>query len=1252
MAITSINLGKIKFNWKGAWALGVAYVKDDVVRYSGSSYVVVTGHTSATSWATNSSKFELMAEGTTPTTTQGDLIYRGASSDTRLGIGSSGQVLTVSANGLPVWGESGVNQKIYYVSPSGSNSNSGQSWGTAFATIKYACSQATGPAAVMVASGTYSEQLPIVVPSFVAVIGDSQRTTIVGPASGYEQLTMWKLGDGALLNKMCFIGLTGYVPYAPDPANIELAAIGGVYVALNSAVPIATKSPYVIECTAKSAGGVGALIDGSLHATGNKSMVFHGFTVILDDGVGYWVKDNGKSEIVSCFTYFCHMGYVATGGGKIRALNGNNSYGTYGALASGFNAGESTINGTVYGNMLTWQAGSLVSTFADNDTITGASSGTTGTVVNVQPGTSRIYYKKLTGTGFTAGETVTNGTGASMTIATGGVTGQTGVILVVTGLTAEPKPGGSISITGDTISYVIQSSSGWTNSGSKVVIVLAAEKAAYSTDGTAMKIRYDYSNIRLTGHDFLNIGTGGVASTNYPGVPAQAASQGNEVVELFPGRVFYVSTDQDGNFRVGEYFKVDQATGRATLNASAFDLSGLTSLRLGSIGAQLGELVNEFSSDVTLSGNSNSAIPTERAVKQYFTQISSNNVPSVDNAYSLGTSDKRWSHLYVGPGSITIGSLTITDNAGTLEVKATSGGSAAPTLINAINNGNSSVSVANNSDVTLTANGATSATFSSTGVTIAGTLTVNGTTTTLNSNTLTIDDANIILGSVASITGLSGTITSSATSSVVTGLTTTSGLIPGMALTKTAGTGVFGTSTVITTIDSATQITVTGQSSHTAGGITFNVGGATDTTANGGGITLKGTTDKTFTWLTSASAFTSSEDLNVVSGKGYEINGTSVLTSTTLGSGVTASSLTSFGATPAMTSPAITTSLTTPSTSFNLLNTTATTVNFAGAATTLAIGAGTGTTTVNNDLDLAASKVYKIGTSSVLSKSSLILYGSSTGTVTFQAAATAGSATYTLPTAYPGTAGFALVSDLSGNLSWAAAGAAITSDTSTTVLYPAMSTSNTGNFTAAKINANFTFNGATNKLTVPNIIVGDNTTSTGALVVGSANSYAGGLVLGKPSTYSGYISATDNLYMRAYASGGAGNGNVVVENSSGVAQFTMNSSTGVLTTVGGFVESSSIALKENVNPITGALDAILSLVGVTYDRKDGSKKNEAGLIAEAVDQIIPNIVSKDANGNAEGIYYSKLTAYLVEAIKGLQSQIDPLKEEIKKLKGE
>ena len=115
----------------------------------------------------------------------------------------------------------------------------------------------------------------------------------------------------------------------------------------------------------------------------------------------------------------------------------------------------------------------------------------------------------------------------------------------------------------------------------------------------------------------MDIGCGSKSTTNFPGTPTQAPAPGNEVTENFPGRVFYVSTDQDGNFKVGRYFKVNQATGATTLNASSFDLSGLSSLRLGSIGAQIGESISEFSSDVTLSANSNNKCPTQKATKTY-----------------------------------------------------------------------------------------------------------------------------------------------------------------------------------------------------------------------------------------------------------------------------------------------------------------------------------------------------------------------------------------------------------------------------------------------------------------------------------------------------------------------------------------------------------------------------------------------------------------------------------------------------------
>ena len=107
-------------------------------------------------------------------------------------------------------------------------------------------------------------------------------------------------------------------------------------------------------------------------------------------------------------------------------------------------------------------------------------------------------------------------------------------------------------------------------------------------------------------------------------------------------------------------------------------------------------------------------------------------------------------------------------------------------------------------------------------------------------------------------------------------------------------------------------------------------------------------------------------------------------------------------------------------------------------------------------------------------------------------------------------------------------------------------------------------------------------------------------------------------------------------------KFLVNPSTGVLTSVS-FTESSSIALKENVAPIENALDAIMRLVGVTYDRRDGSKKEEAGLIAEEVDKVLPNLVTKDQDGRPDAIHYTKLTAYLIEAVKSLKAEINGLK---------
>ena len=92
-----------------------------------------------------------------------------------------------------------------------------------------------------------------------------------------------------------------------------------------------------------------------------------------------------------------------------------------------------------------------------------------------------------------------------------------------------------------------------------------------------------------------------------------------------------------------------------------------------------------------------------------------------------------------------------------------------------------------------------------------------------------------------------------------------------------------------TTVDSVTVVVA--DKNITLG----NVDTPTDTTADGGGITIKGATDKTLNWVDSSDSWTSSEHMDLASGKEYKINGASVLSGSALGSGVTSSSLTSVG---------------------------------------------------------------------------------------------------------------------------------------------------------------------------------------------------------------------------------------------------------------------------------------------------------------------------------------------------------------------
>ena len=220
---------------------------------------------------------------------------------------------------------------------------------------------------------------------------------------------------------------------------------------------------------------------------------------------------------------------------------------------------------------------------------------------------------------------------------------QDGAYVAVRRISARPAPGSNLVFAGKDITYKVVSVVSFRGDydGSYTAFLqISPTIKVYDNlaDGTAVTARIRYSQVRLTGHDFLDIGTGSFTETNYPYTPSQAPIQANETVEGNSGRVFYTSTDQDGNFRVGALFTIEQSTGVATLNADAFNLSGLQEISLGNLtlgGASA--RVQEFSTDPFFTQNSDSVIPTQRAIKAYIaSQIGGGGASLIVNSVTAG----------------------------------------------------------------------------------------------------------------------------------------------------------------------------------------------------------------------------------------------------------------------------------------------------------------------------------------------------------------------------------------------------------------------------------------------------------------------------------------------------------------------------------------------------------------------------------------------------------------------------------------
>ncbi len=193
------------------------------------------------------------------------------------------------------------------------------------------------------------------------------------------------------------------------------------------------------------------------------------------------------------------------------------------------------------------------------------------------------------------------------------------------------------------------------------------------------------------------------------------------------------------------------------------------------------------------------------------------------------------------------------------------------------------------------------------------------------------------------------------------------------------------------------------------------------------------------------------------------------------------------------------------------------------------------------------------------------------------------------------------------------------------------------------------------------------------------------LALGGSSTLSGYRAYTNGAHyvagkldvvtnttgvstgitaingdITAYRSGGTSG--VIYLNNSGSkylyydgTNFSLNG--GSLVCSGDITAFSDIRVKKNIELITGALDKVQQIRGVTFERTDGEcadGRRYAGVIAQEVEKVLPEVVSEteaDANGENSGIKnvaYGNMVGLLIEAIKELNAKVDTLSAKLAK----
>jgi hypothetical protein len=462
---------------------------------------------------------------------------------------------------------------------------------------------------------------------FVATSNGTATAVSTNFGASWSSNTMTSIGAGSLV-----YGIGKFVYVASGGTNYNTTTDGVTWtpytsLAANSGTTVAYGNGRFV--TVSSAGANSQYsFDAITWYTANTSVtasfITYGqgiFLATATNGTAYtsdsglaWTKRTIPNQTFTSVAF----GYTNTNTGVFAALYGTN--GGYNISAGVRAKGRAGITSGVMTGINLWEPGSGYTT--------------TPTVAFTDPNvliqatiTPRLGNGTLGNPTFVSRGSGYSTTSTSITVSGNGYADQyqTGYNVIMNNLSSLPITGSDLIISGNSTIYKVTGATAVYGTVAPNIEAVVSINPPMTTllsasNGTSVSIRTKYSQARLTNHDFLNIGYGNFINSNYPGIPTAgySAVANNQAVEANFGRVFYTASDQDGNFKVGNLFGVQQATGIITLSTSQFGLTGLTTLSLGGISVGGSSVtINQFSTDPTFIANSDGIIPTQRAIKSY-----------------------------------------------------------------------------------------------------------------------------------------------------------------------------------------------------------------------------------------------------------------------------------------------------------------------------------------------------------------------------------------------------------------------------------------------------------------------------------------------------------------------------------------------------------------------------------------------------------------------------------------------------------